>query len=199
MEELVDNMILYLNQISIKSKLLNEEKWASVFKDLNCKEQQWKDLLDKCEQYLKHNDTNESDDDITNLNDNTLDSLSGEYDLQSECIESVKSLKVKFEQYISRMPVLGFCSSNYDTVLISNKLAMKMDFDKTGFVIKIINTYLCKENIINTYLCMENEKLCFQDLANYLSIGTSYAQFLASVAVRENKGFCQYYYIINID
>ncbi len=36
---------------------------------------------------------------------------------------------------------------------------------------------------------MENDKLRFLDLANYLARGTSYAQFLASFAVGENKGF----------
>ncbi len=46
---------------------------------------------------------------------------------------------------------------------------------------------------------MENEKLHFLDLANYLSRATSYAQFLASFAVGENKGFWPYDYITNID
>ncbi len=132
MGKLVDNMISHLNEMSTKSKLLFEEKWASVFKELNCKEQEWKDLLDKCEEYFKYDDHN-----LTKLDDNTLDSLSREYDKQSQCImyktstitnfgvyttarkrlivksckyaiESVKSLKVKFQQYTSRMPVLGF-------------------------------------------------------------------------------------------
>ncbi len=87
----------------------------------------------QCEQHLKHNDPNESDDNITNLDDIPADNVSGECDTQSHCImckpssitnfdvyttarkrsivksckyaiESVKSLKVKFEQYISRMP-----------------------------------------------------------------------------------------------
>ncbi len=57
-------------------------------------------------------------------------------------IESIKSLKLRFEVYISSMPVLGFCSSNYDTVLTSKKLAMKMELDKSGYVIKKTNTYL---------------------------------------------------------
>ncbi len=56
--------------------------------------------------------------------------------LSKYAIECVKSLKLKFEMYISKMHVLGFCSSNYDTVLVSKKLAMKMEFDKSGYVIK---------------------------------------------------------------
>ncbi len=46
MDELVDNMIFYLNEMLTKSKILCEEKWVSVFKKLNGKEQQWKDLSD---------------------------------------------------------------------------------------------------------------------------------------------------------
>ncbi len=121
---------------------------------------------------MEHNDTNESDHNIPNVDDNTPDSLIGQYDTKSQSIiykpntitnfglyttarkrsiaksckyviESIKNLKVKFEQYVSRMSVLGFCSSNYDTVLISKKLAMKMDLDKIGYVIKkIIHIYV---------------------------------------------------------
>ncbi len=46
---------------------------------------------------------------------------------------------------------------------------------------------------------MENDKLRFLDLANYLACGTIYAQFLASFAVGENKGFWLYNYVTNID
>ncbi len=45
---------------------------------------------------------------------------------------------------------------------------------------------------------MENEKLRFLDLANYLSCGASYTQFLASFAVGENKGFWQYDYVTSM-
>ncbi len=99
MDKLVDNMISYLNEMSTKSKLLCEEKLASVFTELNCKEQQWKDLLDKCEEYLKHNDSNESDDNITNFDDNTQDSVSAEYDVQSQCIMYKLSTITNFGVY----------------------------------------------------------------------------------------------------
>ncbi len=172
MDELVDNMISYLNQMSAKSKLVCEKKWHFVFKQLNCKEEEWKDLLKKCEEYLEHNNTDQSDRDIYNVDDNTPDGLIWEYDTKSQsiiykpntmtnfymyttarkrsiaksckyAIESIKKLKVKFEQYVSRMPVLGFCSSIYDMILISKKLAMKMDLNKIGYVIKKKKTYLC--------------------------------------------------------
>ncbi len=86
MDELVDNMISHLNQTSAKSKLVCEKKWDFVFKQLNCKEEEWKDLLNKCEEYLEHNDTNESDHDIHNVDDNTPDGLIGEYDTKSQSI-----------------------------------------------------------------------------------------------------------------
>ncbi len=47
-------------------------------------------------------------------------------------------------------------------------------------------------------MCIENNNLRFLDLANYLSRGTSYAQFLASFADGENKGFWPYDYVTDI-
>ncbi len=41
---------------------------------------------------------------------------------------------------------------------------------------------------------MENDNLRFLDLANYLSQGTSYAQFRASFADSASKGFWPYHY-----
>ncbi len=66
---------------------------------------------------------------------------------------------------------------------------MMMDLDKSGYVIKKINTYLL----------MENEKLHFLDLANYLSLGTCYAQFLGSFAMGESKEFWPYDKITNME
>ncbi len=63
-----------------------------------------------------------------------------------------------------------------------------MELDKTGYVIK-------KKK---SYLCMENDNLLFLDLANYLSRGISYAQFRASFADGESKGFWPYDYVTEI-
>ncbi len=93
------------------------------------------------------------------------------------------------DRYISPLPVLWFCSSNYDTVFISKKLAMKMDLEQSGYVIKKINTYLY----------MANEKLRFLDLANYFSCGASYAQFLASFSLGESKGVWPHDYLTNME
>ena len=36
-------------------------------------------------------------------------------------VENIQNMRTKFTQHISKLPILGFCSSNYDTVLISKK------------------------------------------------------------------------------
>ncbi len=141
------------------------QKWGYVFNKLDEKKQQWKDILLKCEEHFEHEELNESDRCLANLESNIADTISGSYDIEKQCviycpsanvnfnvfdkarkvsimksskyaIEFVKRLKLKFELYISSMLVLGFCSSNYDTVLISKKLAMKMELDKSEYVIK---------------------------------------------------------------
>ncbi len=117
--------------------------------------------MSKCEKDLEYKRLNDSEQYLPIMERNIVDTISGYYDIQKQCliyepslndnfnlfdkarkvsimksgkyaIESVKSLKLKFELYISKMPVLGFCSSNYDTVLISKKQAMKMELDKSG-------------------------------------------------------------------
>ncbi len=176
-----------------------------IFYQLMCKEQEWNHLLHKCEQSIVKEHGSDQFDTVI------LDSV---YDFDSCCVvykpcniidfkifdktrklsiiktckhavEGVKREMIMFEQYVSRFLVLGFCSSNYDIDLISIKLAMKMERDKTGYVIKKIDSYLC----------IENGNVRFLDLANYLSRGSSYAQFLASFADGENNGFWPYDYV----
>ncbi len=142
--------------MSAKSKILCEKKWAGVFYQLMCKEQEWNHLLRKCEESIVKEQGSDQFDTVV---------LDGVYDFDSCCVvykpcniidfkifdkirklsiiksckhavEGMKRARIMFEQYVLRLLVLGFCSSNYDTVLISKKHAMKMELDKTRYVIK---------------------------------------------------------------
>ncbi len=171
MDDLVTNMISFLNKISNKSNMLCKQKWGYVFSKLDERQQQWIDIMSKCEKGLEYIQLNESEEYLCSTESNIADTISGYYDTEKQCviyekslndnfnlfdkarkasimksskyaIESVKSLKLKFELYISKLPVLCFCSSNYDTVLISKKLAMKMELDKFYVIKKNIYIFM---------------------------------------------------------
>ncbi len=123
MDELVGKMILFLNEMSAKSK-----KWAGVFYQLNCKEEEWNHLLHKCEESIVEEDGSNQPDTVV---------LDGVYNFDSCCVvyktsdiidfkifdkarklsiiksckhavEGMKRARTMFEQYVSRLPVLGF-------------------------------------------------------------------------------------------
>ncbi len=144
MDELVGKMILFLNEISAKSKMLCEKKWAGAFYQLSCKEEEWNGLLHKCEESIvEEHGSNQPDlvvlDDVydscvvykrSDIIDFKIFDKARKLSIIKSCkhaVEGIKRARTMFEQYVSRLPVLGFCSSNYDTVLISKKLAMKME------------------------------------------------------------------------
>ncbi len=108
------------------------------------------ELLD-CESDSFHNSH-------ANVETATSHIIGGYYDLQSQCViynptnienfgvfskerkmsiakscksamQSVKTLYVMFDKYISRLPVLEFCSSNYDTVLMCMCMCVCSNYD----------------------------------------------------------------------
>ncbi len=76
MDELVGKMILFLNEMSTKSKMLCEKKWVGVLYQLSCKEEEWSRLLHKCEESIVE-EHGSSQPDIV---------LDGVYDFDSCCV-----------------------------------------------------------------------------------------------------------------
>ncbi len=77
MDELVGKMILFLNEMSAKSQMLCETKWAGVFYQLSCKEEEWNCLLCKCEESIvEEHGSNQSDTVV----------LDGVHDFDSWCV-----------------------------------------------------------------------------------------------------------------
>ncbi len=56
MDMLVDNMIAFLNEMLIKSKIMCQ--WGISLKKLNCKEAEWKDVMGQCREELINWDLN---------------------------------------------------------------------------------------------------------------------------------------------
>ena len=102
-------------------------------------------------------------------------------------LSQLKTIQNKFEKYCSEIPVLGFNSARYDINLVKAKILkyLQVQKDKENFIIK--------KN--NSYICISNGTFKFLDITQYLSPGTSYANFLRSFDVEERKGFFPYEYV----
>jgi G:T-mismatch repair DNA endonuclease (very short patch repair protein) len=108
-------------------------------------------------------------------------------------LNQLENLKLKFEKYVTEIPVLGFNSGRYDINLVKGKILEQMELHlaenkKSIFVIK--------KN--NCYSCISNGQLKFLDITQYLSPGTSYRQFLRAFGISEKKGFFPYEAFQNI-
>ncbi|XP_046346617.2 uncharacterized protein LOC124127210 [Haliotis rufescens] len=110
----------------------------------------------------------------------------------SQLCKQLSSLYGKLYGYCCQVPVLGFNSARYDLNVIKEKLPKHLSLDDAescGFTVK--------KN--NGYLCQSNESFKFLDVTQYLSPGTSYAQFLKAFGVQEKKGFFPYEYLDKVD
>ncbi len=96
MDDLVTNMISFLNEISSKSNMLCRQKCRYVFNKLDEKKQKWKDILLKCEEHFEHEELNESDRCLPNLESNIADTISGSYDIGKQCVIYCPSAYVNF-------------------------------------------------------------------------------------------------------
>ena len=99
-------------------------------------------------------------------------------------VNRLKNLGDQLDKYCSEIPILGFNSAKYDLNLIHTKLAAMLDIcdNDKGFVVK--------RN--NAYISISNGNFKFLDITQYLPPGTSYAKFLKTFKVNENKGYFFY-------
>ena len=95
-----------------------------------------------------------------------------------------ENLLEEFDAFIRELPILGYNSSKYDLPLIQTILIREL-VEKTDFVIKKANTYLC----------LKTAKLRFLDNRNYISPGFSYRSFLLAYGCTAEKVFFPYRFI----
>ena len=89
--------------------------------------------------------------------------------------------------WLHQLPVIGFNSGHYDLNVIKKFFIPHMlkGGDKTPFVIKRQNTYMC----------ISIEKLKFVDICNYLAPGVSYDKYLKAYGCELQKGHFPYEYM----
>ena len=147
---------------------------------------------------LMHNDDNDnSSEEILNNNNNDQESYihhpsiqeSEEYS-QKEMYTLLTKLQEKLEQYINRVPVIGFNSSKYDLLLCRTEFTKHIGLYNSS---SENQCYVIKKG--ETYPSVTNDKFMFLDILNYLAPGYSYAQFLKAYNVKESKLFFPYEYI----
>ena len=92
--------------------------------------------------------------------------------------------------WLHQLPVIGFNSGHYDLNVIKKFFIPHMlkGGDKTPFVIKRQNTYMC----------ISIEKLKFYDIVNYLAPGYSYDKYLKAYGCELQKGHFPYEYMDDV-
>ena len=92
-----------------------------------------------------------------------------------------ENLLKEFDAFIRELPILGYNSSKYDLPLIQIILIREL-VEKTDFVIKKANTYLC----------IKTAKLRLLDIRNYIAPGFSYRSFRLAYGCTAEKFFFPY-------
>ena len=89
--------------------------------------------------------------------------------------------------WLRQLPVIGFNSGHYDLNIVKKFFIpyMLKGNDKTRFVIKRQNTFMC----------ISTEKLKFLDICNYLAPGFSYDKYLKAYGCELQKGQFPYEYM----
>ena len=120
-DQLVQDMLSYIEHISYSAYELAEERWGYELALLGAEVE---GLKEKPAALTTDNQTQN---------------------------DEMFSLRCKLEGYMKRIPVLGFCSSRYDINLVKEKLLFHLNLHLTedntpNFVIKKCNSYVCKSS-----------------------------------------------------
>ena len=119
-DELIKEMVVYMNKIAVKVRHDKINKFEQVFRKLS-------ELILEWENEKEMNSSKKA---------NNL------------MLSQLKLLEKKFEQYCFEVPVLGFNSARYDLNLIKGRILKALQIHKTeqSFVIKKNNSYICISN-----------------------------------------------------
>ena len=92
-------------------------------------------------------------------------------------------LKLKYEQWMTEMPVIEFNLAKYDVNMVKPYLIESlMKTDTIKFVVKKSNSFMC----------LQTEQLKFVDIQNYWAPGFGYATYLKAYKCSMEKGFFPY-------
>ncbi|ELT89960.1 hypothetical protein CAPTEDRAFT_198376 [Capitella teleta] len=113
------------------------------------------------------------------------------HDSNKKLASFLKSLKAKFDRFLSEMIVVGFNSGKYDLNVIKKQLvgAFAALNEKVIFVVR--------KN--NNYVCIKTHNLKILDIVNYLAPGFSYAKYLKAFNCSVMKGYFPYEWLDSYD
>ena len=109
---------------------------------------------------------------------------------------SIQVLRAKCDQWLRRIPVLGFNSQKYDLNMIKAPLIRLLRAAEDKEEDPKTNVHFTKKN--NAIMAIETSQLRILDISNYLA-PTSYAEYLKAFHVSETKGFFPYEYVKKFD
>ena len=94
-------------------------------------------------------------------------------------ISFLKRLKSRLDEYLKKLPVVGFNSGKYDLNVIKKFLAAYLVKNKEM-------DFIVKRN--NNFMCLQTQCLRFLDVTNFLAPGFSYSKFLKAYDCPQTKG-----------
>ena len=102
-------------------------------------------------------------------------------------VNPCKTLEKQLQTWLRQLPVIGFNSGHYDLNVVKKFFIpyMLKENDKTGFVIKRQNTFMC----------FSTTNLKFLDVTQYLAPGVSYDKYLKAYGCELQKGHFPYEYM----
>ena len=105
-------------------------------------------------------------------------------------IHPLLCLKMKYDTWMTEIPVIGFNSGNYDINLIKPYLIkVLLTSDPIEFIVKKSNAFIC----------LKTKRLRFLDIRNYIAPGFNYATYLKAYKCEVTKGFFPYEWMDNLD
>ena len=165
-DELLKQMMDYLEEIVDHNTRYYMEKWSHVFQKLQDMIEIWTDGVTEDGDLVSSYNPQEANEGYPGM------------------AKKLEKISESLRKYCCQLPVLGFNSARYDLNLIKTKIAihLKMHLSKESFVVKRGNSYAC----------LANDKFKFLDITSYLSPGTSYVAFLKAFDVEEQKSYFPY-------
>ena len=105
-------------------------------------------------------------------------------------VNPCKTLEKQLQTWLRQLPVIGFNSGHYDLNVVKKFFIpyMLKGNDKTRFVIKRQNTFMC----------LSTTNLKFLDVTQYLAPGVSYDKYLKAYGCELQKGHFPYEYMDGI-
>ena len=105
-------------------------------------------------------------------------------------VNPCKTLEKQLQTWLRQLPVIGFNSGHYDLNVVKKFFIpyMLKGNDKTRFVIKRQNTFMC----------FSTTNLKFLDVTQYLAPGVSYDKYLKAYGCMQQKGHFPYEYMDNL-